>query len=59
MADDYIELLLKWTLGAVIDVLREWLEQRGVSIMPMKSGLLLSGTRSQIERTFRSLWSAG
>jgi len=31
MADDYIELFLKWTPGAVIDVVREWLEQRGVS----------------------------
>lgn len=52
MADDYIEVFLKWTPRAVTHVVREWLEQHGLSVATMKSGVLLSGTRNQIERAF-------
>jgi hypothetical protein len=50
MADDYIEILLKWTPQAATDVARRWLEQRGLTIMPMRDGALLTGTRAQVER---------
>jgi hypothetical protein len=52
MADDYVELFLKWTPDANADVVRHWLEQRGLTVMAMKSGLLLSGTKSQVEKAF-------
>ena len=52
MADDYIELFLKWTPGADTHVVREWLKQHGLSVVKMKSGVLLSATRGQIEKAF-------
>ena len=52
MADDYIELFLKWTRSADTQVARQWLERRGLAVIPMKAGALLSGTKSQIEQVF-------
>ena len=52
MADDYTELFLKWTPNANADVVRRWLEQRGLAATAMKSGLLLSGTKHQLEKAF-------
>ena len=52
MADDYIELFLQWNPGADQDFVRSWLEQRGLMHMKMKSGLLVSGTKTAIEDAF-------
>jgi len=52
MADDYIELFLKWTPSAATESARRWLERHGLTVMTMKSGVLLSGTRNQIEKVF-------
>jgi hypothetical protein len=52
MADDYVELFLKWAPNANADVVRHWLEQRGLAATAMKSGLLLSGTKHQLEKAF-------
>jgi hypothetical protein len=52
MPDDHIELFLKWTPKAIPHVVHDWLERQGFSVMKMKTGLLVSGTRNQIERAF-------
>jgi hypothetical protein len=52
LADDYIELFVKWTPNTITDSARRWLEQRGFMVTPMKSGVLLLGTRNQIEKAF-------
>jgi hypothetical protein len=52
MADDYVELFLKWSPNANTKFVSEWLEHHGFSVMNMKSGLLVSGTRVQIETAF-------
>ncbi|HET8781030.1 MAG TPA: hypothetical protein VFM63_01340 [Pyrinomonadaceae bacterium] len=49
MADDYIELFLKWSAGADQDFVRSWLDQRDLTNMKMKFGLLVSGTKAAIE----------
>ena len=52
MADDYIELYLKWNPGANQDAVRSWLEQRDLSSAKMQSGLSVLGTRSAVEKAF-------
>ena len=52
LADDYFELFVKWTPNTVTDNARRWLEQRGFTVTPMKSGVLLLGTINQIENAF-------
>jgi hypothetical protein len=52
MADDYIELFLKWSPGANQDFVRSWLEQRNLTNMKMKFGLLVSGTKAAIQNAF-------
>ena len=52
LADDYFELFVKWTPNTVTDNARRWLEQRGFMVTTMKSGVLLLGTRNQIENAF-------
>jgi hypothetical protein len=50
--DQYVELFLKWTEGGENREAKAWLENNGLSTLPMKHGLLLTGSRSQIEKTF-------
>lgn len=52
MADDYIELFLKWSPGANQDEVHRWLEQHNLSSMKMKFGLLVSGTKTAIQDAF-------
>jgi hypothetical protein len=52
LADDYIELFVKWTPNAVSDDAHRWLERAGLVVTTMKSGALLLGTRNQIEKAF-------
>jgi hypothetical protein len=49
MADDFIELFVKCPADVAGSV-REWFEKRGLRAMMMKSGLLLSGTKEQVEQ---------
>jgi hypothetical protein len=52
MADDYIELFLKWNPGANQDAVRSWLEQHNLSSTKMKAGLLVLGTKTAIQDAF-------
>jgi hypothetical protein len=52
MADDYIELFLKWSPGANQDAVRTWLEQHNLSSTRMISGLLVLGTKTAIQDVF-------
>jgi hypothetical protein len=52
MAEDYIELFLKWAPGANQDVVLTWLKQHRLSSMKMTAGLLVSGTKAAIENAF-------
>lgn len=52
MADDYIELFLKWSSGANQDAVRRWLEQHNLSNSKMKFGLLVLGTKTAIQNAF-------
>src|SRR6266568_2994573 len=52
MAYDYIELFLKWRENGDTRAVKEWVRQHGLSAATMKSGLLLSGDRKQVEKTF-------
>ena len=50
MDEDHLELIVKCTPTGNAQIVRAWLEQRGLSVMSMKSGLLLSGSRGEIEK---------
>ena len=52
MAYDYMELFLKWREKADTRTVDEWLRRHDLSAATMKSGLLLSGDRKQIEKVF-------
>jgi hypothetical protein len=52
LADDYIELFVEWAPNAATDRARRWLEQRGFRVNTTKSGVLLLGTKNQIEKAF-------
>jgi hypothetical protein len=52
MSDDHIELILKWIPGAATAEAAAWLSDRGLTALPMKQGLLVSGRRSDVERAF-------
>jgi hypothetical protein len=51
MDEDHLELIVKCTPTANAQTVRAWLERRGLSVMPMKSGLLISGSRGEIEKS--------
>ena len=51
MAEDHLEIIVKCTPTGSAQTVRDRLEGRGISVMPMKSGLLLAGSRGQIEKT--------
>lgn len=51
MTDEYVELFLKWAKGESPEV-KSWLERKGLSTIPMKDGLLVSGSRDQVEKAF-------
>ena len=53
MADEFIELILIWAALGPHAQTREWLEKQGLTVMPMKSGLLITGSQRQIEKVFR------
>ena len=52
MAQDYIELFLKWSPGANQDAVRRWLEQHNLSTTKMTTGLLVLGTKTVIQDAF-------
>jgi hypothetical protein len=49
---DFVEVFLKWAPNGDSVQVQAWLEQRGLSTLRMKQGLLVTGTRSQIEEAF-------
>ena len=52
MNNDFLELFLKWTPKGADPQVREWLENRDLTVRPMKVGLLILGTRKQVEKAF-------
>jgi len=51
MSEDHLEIIVKYAPTGSAQTVQKWLEQRGLSVTPMKSGLLLAGSRGQIEKT--------
>jgi len=52
MTDDYIELFLKWTASGEHPQVITWLKNHGFQALQMKQGLLIAGSRRQIETAF-------
>jgi hypothetical protein len=50
--DDYIELFLKWSESGESQEAKAWLQTHGLSMVPMKKGLLITGSRRQMEQAF-------
>jgi len=52
MTDEYIELFLKWTADGENLQAKTWLESNGLRTLPITQGLLITGSRVQIEKAF-------
>jgi hypothetical protein len=52
MTNDYVELFLKWSSSGDNPHVKQWLEERGLSTLRMLHGLLVSGSRQDIEKAF-------
>jgi len=54
MAEEYIELILRWAPNADIDKVRRWFRQRGIDCSDMQSGLLIRGSKKQMAAALSS-----
>lgn len=52
MNDDFIEALLLWSENGASDSVNQWLSDRSLNTIPMKAGLLITGSKRQIELAF-------
>jgi hypothetical protein len=52
VADDYLELFLKWAPGGEDPAVETWLGSRRLSSRRMKTGLLVSGDRQSVAAAF-------
>jgi hypothetical protein len=52
MGHDFLEAVLKWKSGHQAEPVRAWLEQHGLSVVPIQAGLLLSGPIDSFARAF-------
>jgi hypothetical protein len=52
MNGDFIEALLLWNEKGSSDSVSQWLQKHGLTSIPMKTGLLITGTSKQFENVF-------
>jgi hypothetical protein len=52
MTDQHVELFLKWRPGGEAPEVYTWLAKNGLSSLPMKQGLLITGTSDRVEKAF-------
>jgi hypothetical protein len=52
MNAEFIEALMFWNENGSSNSVDLWLQQQGLTTMPMTAGILISGTRSQFEMVF-------
>jgi len=48
----YVEAILEWGEGAPDPAVEHWLAKRGFEFLPMRAGLLLTGSRAAFEAAF-------
>lgn len=53
MADPHVEAVLHWSGAGPDDGVKRWLEARGLTVLAMQAGLLVSGPRSRLEQAFQ------
>ena len=52
VTSSHVEAVLLWSEAGPSDAVREWFTARGLSVVPMRAGLLISGEQSLIESAF-------
>jgi hypothetical protein len=52
MEPRHVEAVLLWSEAGPSDAVREWLESRGLSVMTMRAGLLISGPQARFASAF-------
>jgi hypothetical protein len=50
MGERYVELILQWRAGTDAAMVRDWLKQRDIGFMEMRSGLLIFGDTKTLDR---------
>ena len=53
MTYDYIEAILTWSEKGPSTAVDDWFTQRGLTVTPMRKGLLISGEQSIFEDVFK------
>jgi len=48
----YLEAILEWGEGGVDPVVERWLAERGFTFLPMRAGLLVTGSTAAFEAAF-------
>jgi len=56
---DYVEAVLLWSAGGPSPDVRRWLEDRGLVVTPMVTGLLVSGSRQHFQEAFGTEAASG
>ncbi|MFQ5741058.1 MAG: hypothetical protein ACE5JX_18815 [Acidobacteriota bacterium] len=52
MVEGYVEAILLWSSTGPSSQVNSWFSDRGLTVLPMKNGLLLSGEREAFEKIF-------
>lgn len=52
MPQDHLEAMLLWSASGPSSVVERWLAERGLQVMPMRAGLLVTGSRETFESAF-------
>jgi hypothetical protein len=53
MTGDYIEAILVWSEKGPSTAVGDWFTKRGLKVVPMRKGLLISGGQSIFENVFQ------
>lgn len=48
MKERHVEMVLLWSDAGPSDAVRKWFESRGLAVLPMAAGLLISGPESRV-----------
>jgi hypothetical protein len=52
MDENFIEAILLWNEASDSQAILEWLHHKDLNAIPMRSGLLITGTRADFEAAF-------
>lgn len=52
MKEEFIEAFLRWNENGPSEMVKQWLQDRDITVVAMKTGLLITGTQDKFETVF-------